>query len=71
MNRVFIDKQMSVMYEQISIMRDLLGRLELRMQDIEYELEEPIDFAYDYDAWVSDNKCNCPDCREDSSYRMD
>ena len=70
MNRVFIDKQMSVMFEQVRIMRDLLDKLEMRMEEVEYELED-IDFTYDYDDWVADNKCNCPDCREDASYRMD
>ena len=62
---------MSVMFEQIRIMRDLLDKLEMRMEEVEYELEEPIDFNVDYDPWFTDNKCNCPGCREDASYRMD
>lgn len=90
MNREFINKHMSVMFEQTRMMRELLNRMEMYMEEIEWEMEEPLDLPpkpirvtdFDYkvrpkycmcdECWgVRKRECDCPECREDASYRMD
>ena len=86
----FMNRQLAVIFSNMRIIRDIMGDIELRLEEIEYELEEPVEFTrrsfgvtdlpYEArpkycmcdDCWgVRKNECDCPDCREDASYRMD
>ena len=74
--RDFMNRQLSVIFEQMRLVKNLLEQMEMRLEEIEYECEEPIDFKVGFD-WADDEdnfmriKCDCPECQDDRSYRMD
>lgn len=71
--RQFMQMQLAVLFEQMRIIRELMGNMEMRLEEIDYECDEPLDFkvGFDWDDNIDLGDCDCPECRDDRSYRMD
>ena len=75
---VYMSSQLSVMNNQIKIIRTLLDDMEMRMDEIQSEVDwhEGGVFSDFATNWFNDEwECDCSECRKDRSvaddYRMD
>lgn len=68
MDTVFMNSQISVIYRQIQIIRDLISDIEMRIDEMQDEIDysEPVSFLDDIDLTAIANRWDTP-----SDYRMD
>lgn len=77
-DNIFCSSQLAAMAEQARIMSKILDNMALRIDELQYEIDEAVrdnhitnSFNQKIGLDTVDCACDCPDCQPDRSYRMD
>ena len=72
---VFFQQQIAVLCNQVDQIAQILGQVALRLDELQgemdrgdFDLKIGLDTVDDEDTY---SWCDCPECRDDRSYRMD